>query len=114
MANSLVFSGLKNYLYYKTNENKSIIDSKKYLITPKPENLIEFFDVLKKFKYVIGKLMPNIEFRRKIYVKKEFPTINRIYTEKILNFMKGENLPINSKHLPLINNIPISEDLPII
>ena len=113
-ATSLVFSGLKNYLYYKTNENKSIIDSKKYLIKSKPENLTEFFDILKKFKYVIGKLMPSIEFRRKIYVKKEFPTINRMYIEKMMNFMKGENLPINSNRLSLINNIPIAEDLPII
>ena len=113
-ATSLAFSGLKNYLYYKTNENKSIIDSKKYLIKYKPENITEFFDIVKKFKYVIGKLLPNIGFRRKIYVKKEYPTINRMYIEKMMNFMKGENLPINSNRLSLINNIPIAEDLPII
>ena len=113
-VSSLVFSGLKNYLYYKTNENKSIIDSKKYQIKAKPENIIEFFDILKKFKYVIGKLMPSIGFRRKIYVKKEFPAINRMYIEKMLNFMKGENLPINSNRLSFINKVPIKEDLPTI
>ena len=113
-ATSLAFSGLKNYLYYKTNENRTIIDSLKYQISSKPENLTKFFDILKKFKYLIGKLMPSIGFRRKIYVKKEFPTVNRMYIEKLINFMKGENLPINSNLLSFINNITIDKDSPVI
>ena len=70
----------------------------------KPENLKELFKLTKKFKYIIGKFMPNIQFRRKIYVKKELPPINRKYIEKLINFMKGEKIQVNSIHSPRVNN----------
>ena len=113
---STIFSGLKNYIYYKSNENKSIIDSLRYQITNKPENVKEFFNIIKKFKFIINKIMPNIQFRRKIYVKKEFPPLNRMYIEKLINFTKGENNPINSNHPKQSNNYNnlIDESFPII
>ena len=113
---STIFSGLKNYIYYKSNENKSIIDSLRYQITNKPENVKEFFNIIKKFKFIINKIMPNIQFRRKIYVKKEFPPLNRMYIEKLINFTKGENNPINSNHHKQSNNYNnlIDESFPII
>ena len=93
---SIIFSGLKNLAYYKANENKSKIDSKKYQITNSFEKAKDFIGMFKKFKYLFTKLIPSIEFRRKIYVKKELSPINRAYIEKLLNFMKGENNPVNS------------------
>ena len=95
---STIFSGLKNYIYYISNENKSIIDSLRFQITNKPENVKGLFNILKKFKFIINKLLPSIQFRRKIYVKKEFTPLNRMYIEKLINYTKGENNPINSKH----------------
>ena len=93
---SIIFSGLKNFAYYKANENKSKIVSKKYQLTNSFEKTKDFIGMFKKFKYLFTKLIPSIEFRRKIYVKKELSPINRVYIEKLLNFMKGENNPVNS------------------
>ena len=113
---SIIFSGLKNFVYYKTNGNKSQIDAKKYQVSITPEKVMNFFGTLKKLKYVINKLIPNIGFRRKIYVKKELPNITRKYIEKLINFMKGESIPINSEGKNDIRGSDIlkKEDLPII
>ena len=102
-AVSLILSGLKNLAYYKTCENQSLIDAIKFQITIKPESLLDLYVIFKKFKYLYSKIMPNIEFRRKIYVKKELPPINKVLIGKLLNFMKGENL------LEINNNL-IQED----
>lgn len=91
-AASLIFSGLKNFAYYKACKNQSLIDSIKFQITIKPDNLLDLYVIFKKFKYFYSKIMPDIEFRRKIYVKKELPPINKILIGKLLNFMKGDNL----------------------
>ena len=110
-ATSIIFSSIKNYFYYKANENKTLIDSKKYQIKNTVENTRELFGLIKKFKYVISKIMPSIGFRRKIYVKKEFPPVTRMYINKLINFMKGQILPVNSNH----SNYNLEEDsLPII
>ena len=113
---STIFSGIKNYIYYKSNENKLIIDSLSYQITNKPENLKNLFSIIKKFKFIINKIMPSIQFRRKIYIKKEFPPLNRMYIERLINFTKGENNPINSNHPKQSNNYYniIDESFPII
>ena len=111
---SLIISGLKNLVYYKMNENQSIIDSKRYQILNKPENIKEFLGLFKKFKYIFGKLLPNIEFRRKIYVKKELPPIDKMYIEKLINFMKGEKKPINTRRSIIPNNNINKESLPLI
>ena len=113
---STILSGLKNYIYYKSNENKSIIDSLRYQITNRPENLKELFKIIKKFKFIINTIMPSIQFRRKIYVKKEYPPLNRMYIERLINFTKGENNPINTKHPKNSNkyNNIINESLPLI
>ena len=111
---SLIISGLKNLVYYKMNDNKSIIDSKRYQITNRPENIKDFLRLFKKFKYIFGKLIPVIEFRRKIYVKKELPPIDRMYIEKLINFMKGKSLPVNSKRNTMVKNDIDIEPLPII
>ena len=111
-TSSLIFSGLKNLAYYKANENKKKIDSKKYQIKNSLENAKELFGLFKKFKYIFTKMIPSIEFRRKIYVKKELPPITRSYIEKLINFMKGEKNPVNSSQNDYINNN--DENLPII
>ena len=109
-ATSLIFSGLKNFIYYKTNENKAKIDSIKYQLKNNYEHLPEYFKLFStKFKPIISKFMPNIEFRRKIYVKKELPNLNRNYIEKLIYFMNGEDLPIDSNIKDNIN-----ESLPIL
>jgi hypothetical protein len=97
---SIFFSGFKNLLYYKTYDNRSKIDSKRYQIINDIEGILKLKDMMKKFKYIFIKILPSIEFRRKIYVKKELPTINRNYIEKLMNFMKGEMIPINSERSP--------------
>ena len=114
-ATSIILSGIKNYFYYKANENKTLIDSKKYQIQNSMENTKEYFNIIKKFKYIISKVMPSIGFRRKIYVKKEFVPITRMYIEKLINFMKGEILPINSNHpIRSVNNNIEDNSLPTI
>ena len=37
-ATSIIFSSIKNYFYYKANENKTLIDSKKYQIILRFDN----------------------------------------------------------------------------
>lgn len=109
---SLILSGLKNFTYYKACENQSIIDSLKFQITYEPEKLLDLYIVFNKFKYLYSKILPNIEFRRKIYVKKELPSINKELIGKLLSFMKGENLPeINNENINDDNN---NNSLPII
>ena len=111
-ATTLVASGLKNLVYYKANENKKKIDSKKFQIKNSLENAKELFGLFKKFKYIFTKMIPSIEFRRKIYVKKELPPITRSHIEKLINFMKGEKSPVNSsQNININSNI---ENLPII
>ena len=89
---SLLFSGIKNFAYYKACENQTIIDSIKFQITYRPERILDLYVVFRKFKYLYSKILPDIEFRRKIYVKKELPPINKELIGKLLNFMKGDNL----------------------
>ena len=88
---SLFFSGVKYLIYYKSSENKSKIDSKKYQITNTLEKTLELIGLFPKVKFFFKKILPSIAFRQKIYIKKEFPTITRTYIEKIINFMNGEN-----------------------
>ena len=59
-------------------------------------------------------MIPKIEFRRKIYVKKELPPINRAYIERLINFMKGEKDPKNLISIPESNNNINNNTLPII
>ena len=95
-ASSIIFSGIKNYLYYKMNDNRARIDSKKYKLANKIDNIKESRKIHKISKPIFAKFLPNIEFRRKIYVKKEFSFIDRNYIKKLINFMNGENIPVDS------------------
>lgn len=94
---TLFFSGIKNFVYYKINENQKKIDSRKFMIKSDIQDSKKLFGMFKKFKGIIKKLIPSIAFRRKIYVKKEYPSINRAYIQKLLNYMKGINIPINNE-----------------
>ena len=98
-SSSLIFSGLKNYLYYKVNDKRAKIDSKKYKITNKIDNIKENKEILKKFKPIFTTLLPTIEFRRKIYIKKEFLPINRSYIQRLINFMNGDDVPVDSYYI---------------
>ena len=107
----LAYSGLKNLVYYKTYQNQSIIESSKFQLTHGPEKLLDLYIVFDKFKHLYSKTLPHIEFRRKIYVKKELPPINKDLIRKLLSFMKGENtnkvynneiISDNNKDLPLM------------
>ena len=109
---SIIFSSIKNLAYYKINENKSKIDSKKYQLINSLEKAKDFIGLFKKFKFIFIKMIPSIEFRRKIYVKKELPPINRAYIQKIINFMKGGHNLANSEP-NLLQNF-IEDNLPII
>ena len=114
-AASLMASGLKNLVYYKANENRAKIDSKRFQISNSLEKSMGYIGLVKKFKFIFTKWLPSIEFRRKIYVKKELPPINRIYIEKLINFMKKEKGPLNSENiLTSNNNNNIDDYLPII
>ena len=110
-ATSLIFSGTKNFIYYKANENKAKTDSKKFQIKTKFDNLQGYIKIFKSFKSIFSKFLPSIVFRRKIYVLKELPPINRSYIEKLINFMKGEDNPVDSSNI-IINNI--NEELPLL
>ena len=110
-ASSLIFSGMKNYIYYKANENKAKIDSRKFQIKTNFDNFPNFMKLFKSFKSIFSKFLPSVEFRRKIYVLKELPPINRSYIEKLINFMKGEDIPVDSNN-NIINNL--KEELPLL
>ena len=104
----LVYSGLKNLAYYKTYENQSIIDSIKFQLTHGPERLLDLYIIFDKFKYLYSKTLPNIEYRRKIYIKKEMPPINRELIGKLLSFMKGESLnEVNNNEINNNNDLPL-------
>ena len=113
-ASSIIFSGVKNYFYYKRNENRAKIDAKRYRITFSMEKIKEFAGLFKTFKPIYLKFIPSIEFRRKIYVKKELPPINKMYIKKLMNYIKGENIPINSEMNKINDEINNKESLPII
>lgn len=110
-ASSLIFSGMKNYIYYKANENIAKIDSRKFQIKTNFDNFPNFMKLFKSFKSIFSKFLPSVEFRRKIYVLKELPPINRSYIEKLINFMKGEDIPVDSNN-NIINNL--KEELPLL
>ena len=110
-ASSLIFSGMKNYIYYKANENKAKIDSRKLQIKTNFDNFPNYMKLFKSFKSIFSKFLPSVEFRRKIYVLKELPPINRSYIEKLINFMKGEDIPVDSNN-NIINNL--KEELPLL
>jgi len=113
-ATSIIFSGVKNYFYYKRNENRAKIDSKRYRITYNFDKIKELAGLFKTFKPIFLKFIPNIEFRRKIYVKKELPPINKTYIKKLINYMRGENVPVNSEFNKNNNENQNIESLPII
>ena len=113
-ATSIIFSGVKNYFYYRRNENRAKIDSKRYRITYNIDKIKELAGLFKTFKPIFLKFIPNIEFRRKIYVKKELPPINKMYIKKLINYTKGENVPINSELNKNNNENNNIESLPII
>lgn len=54
-ATSLIFSGLKNLVYYKANENKAKIDSKRFQIKNSLENSMDFIVLFKKIKFFLPK-----------------------------------------------------------
>ena len=107
---SLIFSGMKNFIYYKANDKKAKIDSRKFQIKSKTDDFQSYIHLFKKFKFIFSKFIPSIEFRRKIYVKKEFPPINRNFIEKLINFVNGEDNPVDSNSI----NININEALPLL
>ena len=107
---SLLFSGIKNFAYYKACENQTIIDSIKFQITYRPERILDLYVVFRKFKYLYSKILPDIEFRRKIYVKKELPPINKELIGKLLNFMKGDNLIETNNNIIINGNNIINND----
>ena len=113
-ATSIIFSGVKNYFYYKRNENRAKIDSKRYRITYNFDKIKELASLFKTFKPIFLKFIPNIEFRRKIYIKKELPPINKTYIKKLINYMRGENVPVNSEFNKNNNENKNIEPLPII
>ena len=106
----LICSGLKTLAYYKAYENQSIIDSIKFQLTHGPERLLNLYIIFDKFKYLYSKSLPNIEYRRKIYVKKELPPINKELIGKLISFMKGEILN-EVNNIEYINN---NNELPLI
>ena len=110
-ASSLIFSGTKNYLYYKAYENKAKIDSKKFQIKITVEDFSKYFKLFKTFKPIFTKFLPSVNFRRKIYIKKELPNINRSYIERLINFIKGEDNPVDSSKTDIEKN---NNELPLI
>ena len=111
-ATSLIFSGMKNYIYYKANEKRAKIDSKKFQIKSKLEDFSNYIKLFKQFKSIFSTFLPSIGFRRKIYVKKEFHPITRNYIEKLINFMKGEDNPVDSNNIIMEDNN--NESLPLL
>ena len=95
-ATSLIYSGIKNLIYYKSYDTKAKFDSKMFQIKSKFEDLPKFIKLFKTVKPIFTTIIPSVSFRRKIYVKKELPPITRSFIEKLINFMKGEDSPVDS------------------
>ena len=106
-AISLIYSGVKNLIYYKSYDTKAKFDSKMFQIKNKFEDLPKFIKLFKTMKPIFTTIIPSVPFRRKIYVKKELPPINRSFIEKLINFMNGEDSPVDSsitKNIQIDNN----------
>ena len=106
-AISLIYSGVKNLIYYKSYDTKAKFDSKMFQIKNKFEDLPKFIKLFKTMKPIFTTIIPSVPFRRKIYVKKELPPINRSFIEKLINFMNGEDNPVDSsitKNIQIDNN----------
>ena len=95
-ATSLIYSGIKNLIYYKSYDTKAKFDSKMFQIKSKFEDLPKFIKLFKTVKPIFTTIIPSVPFRRKIYVKKELTPITRSIIEKLINFMKGEDSPVDS------------------
>ncbi len=88
------FSTIGNSINYKINKNLKEIQFKKAQFNFNPEMLLEIqkFKKNKTIKNILIKFYPKIQFRKKLYLKKEFKIINLEYIQ-ILNDFLNEKIP---------------------
>ena len=89
-----IFSTIGNSINYKINKNLKEIQFKKAQFNFNPEILLEV-DKIKKnktIKNILIKFYPKIQFRKKLYLKREFKIINLDYIQILLDFL-NEKIP---------------------
>ena len=97
-----VFTAINHGIYLKLNKEAKDIHFKKARLNFNPKLLM---DVLKMNKNkILKKLMvqtyPNVTFRRKLYLKKEYKEINLDYINELLNFLNGKTSGKTEQKLP--------------
>ena len=95
-----IFNAMINGIKYKFNDLKAIYESKKIQISKDRMWLLKVLNVTRtKFmKRVIEFNYPSIAFRKKLYLKREYPEITIDYISQLLDFIyKGETKKTNRK-----------------
>ena len=87
-----VFTALGQGIHLKLNKEAKEIHFKKARLNCNPELIMEVMELRKNklFKNLMSKTYPNIKFRRKLYLKREFKEINLNYIQELLNYLNGK------------------------
>ena len=106
-----VFTAVGQGIHLKLDKEARDIHFKKARLNFNPELLIEVIEMTKNklLKKIMEKTYPNINFRKKLYLKKEYKEINLKYIEELLDFLNGK-LEAKKERNSIVNLIEISEE----
>ena len=106
-----VFTAVGQGIHLKLDKEARDIHFKKARLNFNPELLIEVIEMTKNklLKKIMEKTYPNINFRKKLYLKKEFKEINLNYIKQLLDFLNGKIEGKKEKNI-FQNFIDISEE----
>ena len=106
-----VFTAVGESIHLKLDKEARDIHFKKARLNFNPELLMEVNQMRKNkvLKKILSKTYPNINFRKKLYLKREFKEINLKYIGELLEFLAGKTETKKEKKL-FENFIEISEE----
>ena len=106
-----VFTAIGQGIHLKLDKEAREIHFKKARLNFNPELLMEVNEMKKNklLKKIMAKTYPSINFRKKLYLKKEFKEINLNYIRELLDFLNGKIVAKKDKN-NFENFIEISEE----
>ena len=106
-----VFTAIGESIHLKLDKEARDIHFKKARLNFNPELVMEVNEMRKNklLKKIMAKTYPSINFRKKLYLKKEYKEINLKYIEELLDFLNGK-LEAKKERNSIVNLIEISEE----
>ena len=106
-----VFTAVGQGIHLKLDKEARDIHFKKARLNFNPELLMEVNEMRKNklLKKIMAKTYPSINFRKKLYLKKEFKEINLNYIGELLDFLNGK-IEAKKDKKSIENLIEISEE----